>query len=72
MPLMRGQCLHRAEILMRLGHLIVRKAGVMFTLQAIKHTNITHRDRQPRHGFRHTGGDQAPARRFIHRLDRRQ
>ena len=65
MSLMRGQCLHRAEILMRLGHLVACEASVMFPLQAIKHPDITHRHHQPRDGFCHTGGDHAPARRFI-------
>ncbi|MEY4845377.1 MAG: hypothetical protein RL312_1658, partial [Pseudomonadota bacterium] len=37
MPLMRRESLHRAEIFMRLRHLIARKAGVMFPLQAIQH-----------------------------------
>ena len=43
MPLMRGQRLHRTEILMRLRHLIAGKAGVMIPLQAIKHPDIPHR-----------------------------
>jgi len=64
MPLMRGQSLHRAEILTRLGHLVARKAGVMFPLEAIEHANITHRQGQAGQGFRDAGRDQAPARRF--------
>ena len=72
MPLMRRERLHRAEIFMRLRHLVAREAGVMFPLQAIKHPYIAHRQRQAHDRFHDAGGYQAPARRIIPRLDRRQ
>ena len=72
MPLMRRESFHRAEIFMRLRHLITREACVMFPLQAIKHADIAHRQRQAHNRFHDAGRDQAPARLIIPGLDRRQ
>ena len=57
---------------MRLRHLVARKAGVVFPLQAIKHANIAHREGQAGHRFGYAGWNHAPTRCFIPRLNGRQ
>ena len=54
MPLMRRESFHRAEIFIRLRHLITRDAGVMFPLQALKHPPVTHLNRRPPNPFQNT------------------